>query len=174
VKNIVVTLLVTILISVGLHAQTQKTGFVNSTKIFQELPEAQEAQKKIEALTKPYADSAKGMEDNLKGKYEEYQKKEALMTEVAKKAAQQELVELERKYNEYRTDKFGADGSLAKQTDKIIGPLKEKIIKAIERVAKEEKYSFVFDQTEQVKVLLYADRSQDLTYKVIDHLKRGK
>lgn len=175
-KHILISLITIALFSAGvtLQAQTQKIGFVNSTKIFQELPEAKDAQKKIDAMTKPLQDSLEARQKALQGKYEEYQKKEALMTDAAKKSAQQELVEMERAYNEFRQEKFSNDGELAKQTDKIISPLKEKILKAIERVAKEEKYSFVFDQTEQVKVLLYGEASHDLTFKVIDKLKRGK
>jgi Skp family chaperone for outer membrane proteins len=52
--------------------------------------------------------------------------------------------------------------------------LKEKILKAIERIAKAEKYNFVFDRTEQVNILLYADSKDDLTNRVLDNLKRGK
>ena len=156
------------------NAQTQKIGYVNSTKIFQELPEAQDAQKRIDALSKPLQDSLEAKQRDLQAKYDEYQKKEAMMNEAAKRAAQQEILELERKYNEFRIEKFGNDGDLAKQTDRIITPIKDKIIKAIAAVAKEEKYNFVFDKTEQVLVLLYGDTNHDLTFKVIDKLKRNK
>jgi len=176
VKTLVVSL--SLIIAMGFATSTQaqslRIGFVNSAKIFQELPEAKDAQKKIDAVTKPVQDSLELKQRALQAKYEEYQKKEGLMTDAAKKTAQQELMDLERGYNEYRALKFGADGDLAKETDKILAPLKEKILKGIERVAKEERYSFVFDQTEQVKVLLYGDPTHDLTYKVIDKLKRGK
>jgi len=158
----------------ALNAQSQKIGYVNSTKIFQELPEAQEAQKRIDALSKPLQDSLEVKQRELQAKYDEYQKKEAMMTDAAKKTAQQEILDLERQYNEFRVEKFGNDGALAKQTDKIITPIKEKIIKAIAAVAKEEKYSFVFDKTEQVLVLLYGDPNHELTFKVIDKLKRNK
>jgi outer membrane protein len=147
---------------------------VNSTKIFQEIPEAQEAQKKIDALTKPYQDTLAAMEKELQGKIDDYQKRESLLNDAAKKAAQQEFADLKRKYDEFRLEKFGNDGELAKQTDKIINPLKDKILKAIEKVAKAEKYTFVFDQTENVKVLLYGDPREDLTNRVIDMIKRGR
>ena len=175
-KTLAVSLSILIALSLGtaVHAQNLRIGFVNSAKIFQELPEAKDAQKRIDAITKPVQDSLESKQKNLQARYEEYQKKEGLLTDAAKKTAQQELMELERGYNEYRAVKFGADGDLAKETDKILAPLKEKILKGIERVAKEEKYSFVFDQTEQVKVLLYGDPGHDLTYKVIDKLKRGR
>lgn len=175
-KTLFVSFCIVLALCLGtaVQAQSLKIGFVNSAKIFQELPEAKEAQKKIDAITKPVQDSLELKQKFLQSRYEEYQKKEGLMTDAAKKTAQQELMELERGYNEYRAVKLGADGDLAKETDKILAPLKEKILKGIERVAKEEKYSFVFDQTEQVKVLLYGESSHDLTYKVIDKLKRGR
>lgn len=158
----------------GQGAAGPKVGFVNSTKIFKELPEAQEAQRKFDAIVKPVQDELEAKQRELQDKYEEYQKKEALLNETAKRALQQELLELEQKYNAFRLEKFGNDGVLAREQEKIIEPIKDKILKAIERVAKEEKYAFVFDQTEQVRVLLYGDASHDLTFKVIDRLKRGK
>lgn len=173
VKKIILPLILLSLFITGARAQ-QKIGYVNSSKIFQEIPEAQDAQKKIDALTKPYQDTLATMEKDLQDRIEDYQKKEPLMNDAAKKAAQQEFADLKRKYDEFRFEKFGNDGEVAKRTDKIINPLKEKILRAIESVAKSEKYTFVFDQTENVKVLLYGDPKEDLTNRVIDKLKRGK
>lgn len=157
-----------------LQANAQKIGYVNSGKIFQELPAAQDAQKRIDAVSRPLQDSLEAMQKDLQAKYEDYQKKEALMNDATKKTKQQELVELERRANEYRAEKFGNDGELARQSERIINPIREKIKSAIASVAKEEKYSFVFDKTEQIQILLYGDPNHDLTYKVLDKLKRGR
>lgn len=174
-KTLILPIIVLLMAVIGMSgAQQQKIGYVNSTKIFQEIPEAQEAQKRIDALTKPYQDTLATMEKELQAKIDDYQKRESLLNDAAKKSAQQEFADLKRKYDEFRLEKFGTDGELAKQTDKIINPLKDKILRAIERVAKAEKYTFVFDQTENVKVLLYGDPREDLTNRVIDMLKRGK
>jgi len=94
-----------------------------------------------------------------------------MMNDAARRTAQQEIQDMTPRAREYASRK---DQELAKRREDVLGPLKEKILKAIERVAKEEKYSFVFDQTEQVQILLYGDPNHDLTYKVIDRLKRGK
>jgi len=176
VKNTVFVILAVTAFVVGnaLQAQTQKIGYVNSTKIFQELPAAQEAQKRIDAFSKPLQDSLEAMQRDLQSRYEDYQKKEALMNDAAKKSQQQMLVEMERRYNEFRVEKFGNDGELAKHTEKVITPIREKIKQAIASVAKEEKYNFVFDKTEQIQILLYGDPTADITFKVIDKLKRGK
>lgn len=152
----------------------QRIGYVNSTKIFQELPAAQDAQRRIDAIGKPLQDSLETMQKGLQAAYEEYQKKEGLFNETTKKAEQQKLIEQERRVQEFRVEKFGQDGELAKQTERIINPIREKIKAAIGVVAKEEKYNFVFDKTEQIQILLYGDPKDELTFKVIDKLKRGK
>ena len=46
-------------------------------------------------------------------------------------------------------------------------------MKGIQEVAKEEGMNFVFDKAGDV-LLLYADAQYDITYKVLDKLKRGK
>ena len=173
-KILIPAIVLLLLFGVAVQAQTQKIGYVNSTKIFQEFPEALDAQKKIDAIGRPLQDSLDAMQRELQSRYEDYQKKESMMNDAAKRTEQQKLVEMERRANEYRVEKFGQDGELARQTEKIINPVREKIKTAIAQVAKEEKYSFVFDKTDQIQVLLYGDPNQDITFKVIDKLKRGK
>ena len=173
-KNFVLTLLAAAIGLTGAFAQTQKIGYVNSAKIFQELPAAQEAQRKIDALGKPIQDSLEAMQRELQARYEDYQKREAMLNEAAKKAEQQKLVDFQRKAEEYRVAKLGNDGELARETEKLLTPLRERIKNAIATVAKEEKYSFVFDKTETIQILLYGDPAHDVTFKVIDRLKRGK
>lgn len=154
--------------------QSQKIGYVNSAKIFQELPAAQDAQRRIDALSKPVQDSLEAMQRDLQARYEDYQKREALLNDAAKKSEQQKLIETERRMNEYRVQKLGNEGELARETEKLLNPLRERIKNAIAAVAREEKYSFVFDKTETIQILLYGDPTHDITFKVIDRLKRGK
>lgn len=174
VNRLSLLLLACLFSSATLLAQSPKIGFVNSGKIFQELPEAQDAQKRIDAMTKPIQDAIETKERELQAKIDDYKKKESMMNDAAKKSAQDEILDLEQKYRAYRAEKLGNDGELAKETDRVLAPLKAKILTGIERIAKEEKYTFVFDKTEQVNILLYGDPAHDLTYKVIDKLKRGK
>lgn len=174
VKRFVILSLACAAITAALAAQTPKIGFVNSGKIFQELPEAQEVQRKIDALTKPISDAIEAKETELQAKIDDYKKKESMMNDAAKKVAQEEILDLEQKYRAYRAEKLGNDGELAKETERLLAPLKAKILAGIEKVAREEKYTFVFDKTEQVNILLYGDPAHDLTFKIIDRLKRGK
>ncbi|HUI65281.1 MAG TPA: OmpH family outer membrane protein [Bacteroidota bacterium] len=163
-----------ILLGGGLAGAQQRIAYVNSSKIFQEYPAAQDAQKRIDAIGKPMQDSLEGMQKDLQARVDEYQKKEALFNDATKKSEQQRLLDLERAVQEYRVAKFGQDGELAKETERIINPIRDRIKAAIAVVAKEEHYNFVFDKTDQIQILLYGDAKDDITFKVIDKLKRGK
>jgi outer membrane protein len=154
-------------------AQSPKIGFVNSSKILSEFPEAQEANKKLDALGRTWQAELERMSKELQGKYDEFQKKEAMLSETEKRAQREDLVALEQRGIQFRTQKFGNDGELAVATDSILTPIKQKVIRVIEKVAKEEKIQFIFDRNDQILVLLYGEAKYDYTNLVIDRLKRG-
>jgi outer membrane protein len=89
------------------------------------------------------------------------------------KEAQQNIVNKEQELNQFKQTKFGQGGDLYKKQEELFAPVKEKIMKGIQEVAKEEGMNFVFDKAGDV-LLLYADAQYDITYKVLDKLKRGK
>lgn len=170
-KNSILSLVALVVFTVTSLAQIQKIGYVNSAKIFDELPEARTAAKSLESYAKPIQDSLQVMQKQIEEKYAEYQKKESMLTDAGKRTAQQEIQDLQQKAREYAQLK---DQELARTREKIFTPVKEKILKAIERIAKAEKFSFVLDQNENVNIVLYADPQNDLTNRVLDNLKRGK
>ena len=61
------------------HAQTLKIGYVNSSKILQEYPEAQEANKKLDAMARAAQAELERMSKELQQKYEDYKKKETIL-----------------------------------------------------------------------------------------------
>ena len=172
-KNTIAVVVVLLLITLpgAVFSQAQKIGFVNSAKIFDDLPEARDIIKRIQGLQKPVQDSLALIQKDIETRISDYQKKESMLNDQAKRAAAQEIQDLQVKGREYQQRKTE---ELTRQQDVLLAPLKEKIQKAIERVAKAENYKFVFDRTEQVQILLYADPKEELTNRVLDNLKRGK
>ena len=148
---------------------TLKIGFVNSETIIKELPEAKDSQAKLEGILKGWQEEIEKRGQALQTKYEEYQKQANMLNESSKQAKQKELVEEEQKLNQYRQEK---QQELGVQREKIMKPIQEKVFKAIEKVAKDKKLSFVFDRATEVPVL-YADPAYDYTPDVLIYLKRG-
>lgn len=173
-RTVLFVFFLTVIMGASYAVAQLKIGYVNSAKILQEYPEAQEAQKKIDAKGKEWQAELEKMSRELQQRYEEYQKKEAMLTEQAKRDQREELIALEQRGYQYRQEKFGAGGELEMLSDSLLTPIKKKVMKIIEQLAKQEKLQFVFDRNEQIMVLLYGDNTFDYTFKVIDMLKRSK
>lgn len=153
-------------------AQTPRLAFVNSEKILTDLPEAQQVQKELESTVKGWQDELQRMSDEFQKGVEEYQKKQAVMAAAAREAEEKRLADMRQKAQDFQVKKFGQGGEMQDLRERRFSPIREKILKAIESVAKEEGFNFVFDQATDA-VLLYADTRYYLTYKVLDQLKRG-
>lgn len=150
-----------------------KIGVVDSEIILSQLPEYKQAQDKLNEIVKKWQAELDSLSMNYQEKLDNYRKQEAMMTEEVKLKEQQDLMKLEQEIYNFRQRKFGQQGDFAMEQDRLLSPIKQNIIKAIEKVAKEEKVTLVLDKAGEV-VVLYSDPSYDLTFKVLDQLRRGK
>ncbi|MBU0558663.1 MAG: OmpH family outer membrane protein [Bacteroidetes bacterium] len=171
-KIFIVSLL---LIAVSLSAQSSiKIGFVDSQVILAQYAPAIKAQSDLDALTAKWSKSRDSMVTVLQAQYGEYEKQKELMTADKQRETQQALVKKQQEIQFYEQSKFGQpNGELYRKNEELLSPIKEKIMNSINEVAKAEGMNFIFDKTGDV-LLLYADSEYDMTYKVLDKLKRGK
>jgi len=156
-------------------AQTSiKIGYVDSEVILKQLPEAIKAQGELDALINKWNDQIDSMGMALQQAYGDYQKQANTMPEAKKQEAQQKLVTQQQMVEEFRRSKFAqGTGEIYKKQEELLKPVKDKIFATIEVIAKEEAMQFVFDKSGDI-LLLYADSAFDITFKVLDRLKRGK
>jgi len=170
--KVLAALILLMIAAVSLGNAQQKIGYVNSEKILAELPAAKEAKDSLASIVKIWQGELDRMSKDLQDKYEDYQKKQGLYNDQTKQVEQKKLIDEEQRMNDYKAQKFGQQGELAMQQDRLMQPIKEKIFAAIKQIATENKLAFVFDKAGDV-VLLYGEPNADYTYKVIDRLKRG-
>ncbi len=175
VKTIKYILSFILLLSLSAFSQTVqiKIGVVDSEIILSQLPEYKKAQDQLNEIVKQWQNELDSLSLQYQEKLDNYRKQEAMMTEEVKLKEQQDLMKLEQDIYNFRQRKFGQQGEFAMKQEELLTPIKQSIIKAIEKVAKEEKVTLVLDKAGDV-VVLYADPSYDLTFKVLDQLRRGK
>ncbi len=156
------------------NAQNLKIAYVNSETILRELPEAVEAQKELERTVKGWQDELERMGKDLQEAVADYQAKQSMMDPTAKAGKEKMIQDMQQKARDFQSQKFDTrDGDAAKLRDKKFAPVQEKVLDMIKTIAKEEGVNFIFDKTSITANLLYADAKFELTYKVIDRLKRG-
>ncbi len=166
------------------NAQSQiKIGFVDSETILKQLPEAQKVQTALEGMQKQYLDTVQAKESDVKSKaetfkikYEEAQKQVesgAVKSEADMKSLQEEISGMQQEVQLLSEGldsyKQNVQSSLLAKQSELFKPVKEKVTKTIEEVAKAMKINFVFDKADGT--LLYGDKEFDITFKVLDKLK---
>ncbi|HMN48195.1 MAG TPA: OmpH family outer membrane protein [Ignavibacteriaceae bacterium] len=163
-----------LLLSINAFAQTPlKIGYVDSEVILTQFSEAIKAQGDLDALTNRWSTQLDSMTQSYQQSIADYQKQSETMNEAKKLEAQQKIVKMEQDIMEFRRTKFTqGTGEVYKKQEELFSPVKAKIYAAIQKVAKEENMQFVFDKSGDI-LLLYADSAFDITYKVLDNLKRG-
>jgi outer membrane protein len=147
-----------------------KIGWINSKAIMERLPEAQEAQRQLDNMVADWQAELAKMQSDWQKKFDDYDKKKLILTEEGRVAAERELMELDRKIAEFRTRKFGQNGELFQKQNDLMKPVQDKVFKAIQDVAREEDYDYVFDKSGEI-LLMYSNEKYDLTAKVLEKLK---
>jgi len=152
-------------------AQGFRFGVVNTETIIKEMPEAIDASKKIEEVGLKIQDTLRMMQKEFETRIEQYTKQEAMMSPDAKKKEQDALTALRGRFAAYQEEKLGQTGEVARMREGLLKPIREKVQDAINAVAKEEKIALVLDKV--AGLVLYSEDKADLTFKVLDKLKRG-
>ncbi|MGE5498070.1 MAG: OmpH family outer membrane protein [Syntrophothermus sp.] len=151
------------------HAQL-KIGYVDSDTIMDKLPDAQDAQQKLDGLIKDWQAEQNKLEKDWKDKYDDYEKRKLIMSDQTRAETEAELVKLEEKMNDYRQKKFGTNGELFQKQDELMKPIQNRVFDAIKKVAEEQEFDFVFDRSGDV-LFLYAKEKYDITNLVLEKLK---
>ena len=148
-----------------------KIGYINSEAIMQQLPEAQDAQKQLDALSTDWQTELTKMQTDLQHRFEDYDKKKLVMSDKRRAEIEKELQDLERKMVDYRTAKFGANGELFSKQNELMKPVQDKLFKAVKDIADEGGYDYVFDKS-STTLLVYSNEKNDLTSKVLAKLQQ--
>ena len=156
------------LASTTVAAQSYRVGFVNTETIIKELPEAQKASADIEEKGMKIRDTLQMMQKEFETRLQEYTKQEALMSADAKAKEQEALNGLRARFLQYQETKTA---EMQQLRENFLKPIREKVAKAIEEIAAEEKLNMVLDKT--AGLVLYSENSADITFKVLDRMQRG-
>jgi outer membrane protein len=159
---------VTVLFSAFAVSQA-KIGYIDSDAIMKRLPEAQDAQKKLDGMVAEWKTQLAKLEDEWKQKYDQYEKKKLVMTEQRRADAERDLQTLDRKIADFRNQKFGQSGELFQKQNDLMKPIQDRIFNVLQAIAQEDNYDYVFDKSGQI-LILYAKEQYDLTNRVLDKL----
>jgi outer membrane protein len=157
------------LAAMSIAAGQAKVAFVSTDAIMKQLPDAQDAQKQLDQLVVDWQGELNKLQQEWQKKFDDYEKRKLIMTEQRRIDAEKELRELDQKIADYRNKRFSQNGDLYVKQNELMKPVQDRVFKAIQDVAVEEGYDYVFDKSGEI-LLMYANKKYDLTPKVLAKL----
>lgn len=146
----------------SMSAQAQKFGFVNSGSILEAMPQVKEAESNLEALGKQLQAKGEKMMQDFQLKYQELERK-VQAGDITPKAQETEAATLEEERNKILAYEQDMQKQLTDKREALLTPILAEVKTAIDAVAKDNGYTYIFDGSPGVGVILYADESTNVT-----------
>jgi outer membrane protein len=123
-------------------ASAQKFGHIDTNELLMNMPERKTAETTIQGYAKQLEAQLQAMTQEWETKVQDYQAKEMTMSDAIKKTKVKEITDLEGRIKEFQQT---AQEDLQKKENELLQPMIDKAKKAIEEIAKEGKYTYIFD-----------------------------
>jgi outer membrane protein len=152
-----------------LSSQAQRAAYVNMDQIMEAVPEYKEAQTELEQTAERWRQEIAKKYDEIEQMYRDYQAREVLMSDEMRKQKQDEIIAKEKQVRDLQKKRFGPEGELFSKRQSLVKPVQEKVYKAIEQLAKDRNYDFIFTAPDGSSII-YAKADKDVTEDVIKRL----
>lgn len=160
----------TALVTSAASAQTPalKFGYINSTKIMAEAPGRVEAEAQFDKEVAAYRTQLQRMSDSLQTLDSVFQRESPKLDSLTRETRRKSIADREANYQQ-RAQQLNEQ--MQNRQGELVRPIMEQIQKIIESVRAEDHYAIIFDVGSQGNAIVAADKTLDVTDKVIARLK---
>jgi|TARA_B110000438_G_C15790478_1_gene640450 outer membrane protein len=156
-----------LLLSVGSYAQ--KFAYVDTDYILNNIPEFNQAQDKLDEISKQWQAEVEGIYAEVDKMYRDYQTQEVLLTDEMKKKREGAIIAKEKSAKDLQKKRFGPEGDLYGKRQELIRPIQDKIYDAIQQLAANSKYAVIFDSSSDL-IMLYSNPNLDKSDKILENM----
>ncbi len=155
---------------IGLLASAQtKYAVINTKYILEKIPEYKEADKKLKELGDQWQLEIDGKQMTLDKMYKNYEAEQFMLSEELKKKREEELFLKEKELRDLQKKRFGYEGDLFKERQKLVKPIQDKIYNAVQKMAVSRSYDFILDKSEGITII-FADPKLDKSDEILRQL----
>jgi outer membrane protein len=137
--------------------KTAKFGHVNAAELLNLMPERKAAMARMDTVTKEMEKQLQEMAAEFRAKQEKYAADASKLTDLLKADRETELQNLSTRIQNFQQQ---AEESLQTKQQQLMEPIITKAKKAIEQVAKENGYTYIFDTS--TGALLFWEESDNV------------
>jgi len=153
----------------ALVSAAQRYAIIDTRYILDKMPEYKEAQKTLDATANMWQKEIDGKQDQLNKMYRDFEAEQVMLTDELKKKREDELFNKEKEVRDLQKKRFGYEGDLFKERQKLVKPIQDKVYTAVQKLAVARTYDFILDKSEGITVI-FADPKLDKSEDVLKEL----
>ena len=161
--------LVTVLICGLTVAQAQKFAYVDTEYILEKMPEYTTAQRQIEQMSNQYQSTIETEAKKVDQLFRSYQAERGRLSDVQRQQREQDIINKEQAVKDLQKSFFGQEGTVTKRTEALMQPIKDRVQRAIDALAREGGYAVIFDVAASPG-FIYTNPAYDLSNRVLERL----
>ncbi len=167
-NKIIVVLALGLCFGTAVQAQS-KYAVINTKYILDKIPEYKEADKKLKVLGDQWQSEIDEKQIALDKMYKNYEAEQFMLSEDLKKKREDELFVKEKELRDLQKKRFGYEGDLFKERQKLVKPIQDKVYNAVQKMATARSYDFILDKSEGITII-FADPKLDKSDDILKEL----
>ncbi|MBT8254676.1 MAG: OmpH family outer membrane protein [Flavobacteriaceae bacterium] len=167
-------LALTSLISFSSLAQRSniRIGYIDTEYILENVPEYQDATVQLDDKVQRWKTEIEERLSKVEQKKQQLSSESVLLTKELIAERQEEIDIEENEILDYQQKRFGPNGDLMIQRKQLMQPVQDQIFTAVQEIATNRNYDFIFDKSADVVMLYSADRF-DISEQVLRSITRS-
>ena len=153
------SLVILAVLLISLAANAQKFGYVNTQELYVQMPELKDVKARMDSLNKQYENLLLSMQEEIQKKYQDYQQRQSTLPEAMRQIQEEEIYSMQQRY---QTTVQTAQQDIEMKEAEYTKPVQDRLLKAIQDVGAENKYTYIFNSAAAVYIAPEADNVMPL------------
>lgn len=153
----------------SLNTQAQRYAVIDTKYILNKIPEYKEADKRLQLIGEQWQKEIDDKQAILDKMYKNFEAEQFMLTEELRKKREDELFVREKELRELQKKRFGYEGDLFRERQRLVKPIQDKLYNAVQKLAVAKSYDFILDKSEGITII-FADPKLDKSDEVLKEL----
>jgi Skp family chaperone for outer membrane proteins len=174
-NKLIILSIVLLFTSVIVEAQAQRgvrIGYIDMEYILENVPEYQEAKIQLDGRVQRWRKDLDEQQKEIDQMKLNLSNERVLLTRELIEEREEDIKIKEAQLFEYQQSRFGPNGDLFIQRRQLVQPIQDQVFAAVQDIASNRQYDFIFDKSADV-VMLYAAERNDISDQVIRIINRA-
>lgn len=153
----------------AITVNAQKYAIIDTKYILSKITDYKDADKKLENASTIWQKEIDDKQSALDLMYKNYDAEQYMLSEDLKKKREDELFNKEKEIRDLQKKRFGYEGDLFKERQRLVKPIQDRVYNAVQKLAVARGYDFILDKSEGITVI-FADPKLDKSDEVLREL----